>query len=451
MNPTTSTNKSVISGSGTGSFSASVSSLAANTTYYVKAYAINTSGTAYGDEVSFKTSGILPTLTTATVTGITSFKATMGGSISNAGTPAYTERGVCYGTSSNPTINDNRTSISGSGTTGSFSENIDGLTPGKTYYVRAYAINADGMAYGSQVNFNTPTAPAGPTLTGPSTASGIFYLNCTFNWGGGIVSTADHIELEYSYSSTSGYEWIVSTTDNDHSTSFQFTMTPDPWDYGRTVYFRARAYTFNGYTNYSSVVAVVIPVSGSSGSLEVNPARLNIVRWTYSNSSYAGQVFNNPSPFTIGRNHFYTSTGGFSYSDLDDYRAYIYFDINSQITGKNIKKATLKLYVNVKPDMNAGHSFEVGIAAGSWTSNGLTWNNQPGYYISPVSSQSTPTSNSVWWEVDVTNLVKLWANGTVTNNGFAIRDPSTYIPYSTVDFSCSFSNSNKPVLSIEFQ
>ena len=449
INPTTASSKVIVSGSGTGSFTTNVTGLSANTTYYVRAYAINSAGTAYGDEVSFKTSGILPSLTTAAVTGVTSFDATMGGSISNAGTPAYTERGVCYATTSNPTTANDKCIIPGSGT-GSFSEYIEGLTPGKTYYVRAYAINAEGTVYGTQVYFSTPTAPAGPTLTGPSSASSTFQLTSTYIWGG-LTSTSDHIELEYSYSPTSGYEFTTSTAYNDHSTNFYYTITLDPWDYGRTIYFRVRAYTGSGYTNYSNVVAVVIPVSGGSSSLDATPTRLNIVRMTYLTPSYAGQVFNNPSPFRIGRNHFYTSSGGFSYSDLDDYRAYIYFDINSQITGKNIKKATLKMYVNLKPDMNAGHSFEVALAAGAWTSTGLTYNNQPYYYTSPVVTQSTPSASGVWWEVDVTNLVKLWANGTAVNNGFTIRDPSIYIPYSTVDFSCSFSNSTKPVLSIEFQ
>ena len=130
----------------------------------------------------------------------------------------------------------------------------------------------------------------------------------------------------------------------------------------------------------------------------------------------------------------------------------MFFDINNQIIGKNIRKATLKLWVNTKPDASVFSTFEVAIAAGAWTSGGLTWNNQPGYYTSPVNSQPTPAASSVWWEVDVTRLVKLWANGSVTNNGFVIRDPSTYIPYTSVDFSASFPNSsNRPVLNIEFQ
>ena len=159
QNPTTANNKTQVTGSGTGSFSANVSSLTANTTYYVRAYAINPQRTTYGTQVSFTTLAIMPVLTTAAAINITATTATLGGNITNAGTPAYTERGVCYSTSQNPTTANNKTPVTGSGT-GSFIANVSGLAANTTYYVRAYAINSAGTAYGAaQVSFTTNNFP----------------------------------------------------------------------------------------------------------------------------------------------------------------------------------------------------------------------------------------------------------------------------------------------------
>ena len=100
----------------------------------------------------------LPILTTNAVTVIATTTATLGGNITNVGTPAYTERGVCYATTSNPTIANNKTVVAGIGM-GSFSTDISGLTPNTMYYVRAYAINTEGTAYGEQVSFTTTDEP----------------------------------------------------------------------------------------------------------------------------------------------------------------------------------------------------------------------------------------------------------------------------------------------------
>jgi len=159
QNPTTSNNKKTVSGSGTGSYTTSVTGLSANTTYYVRAYAINSAGTAYGDQVNFKTpDNSLPVLTTQQATDISTTSATLGGNISNAGTPAYTERGVCYSTSQNPTTSNSKKTVSGSGT-GSYTTSVTGLSANTTYYVRAYAINSAGTAYGDQVSFTTSSQP----------------------------------------------------------------------------------------------------------------------------------------------------------------------------------------------------------------------------------------------------------------------------------------------------
>ena len=97
-----------------------------------------------------------PTLATAEATNVTATTATAGGSITDAGTPAYTERGVVYGTTANPTVANTKVAVAGSGT-GNFSAELTNLMPETTYYVRAYATNENGTAYGNQVEFTTET------------------------------------------------------------------------------------------------------------------------------------------------------------------------------------------------------------------------------------------------------------------------------------------------------
>lgn len=155
------TNTKITSGSGIGNYSVSLTNLTSNTTYYVRAYAINSAGIAYGSQVSFTTSS-LPTLTTNQVTSITQVSAVTGGNITNSGSSGVTVRGVCYNTIPNPTITNTKVT-SGSGQ-GSFTTNLTGLLPNTTYYVRAYATTSLGTAYGNEIVFTTSTIVI-PSLT----------------------------------------------------------------------------------------------------------------------------------------------------------------------------------------------------------------------------------------------------------------------------------------------
>jgi uncharacterized protein (TIGR02145 family) len=161
-NPTV-TGSHTSDGTGTGTFTSSISGLTAGTIYYVRAYATNSVGTAYGNEVSFTSTPVsLATLTTSAVTLVTSTTAESGGNITDDNGSDITVRGVCWGIAHNPTITDPHTS-NGTGK-GTFSSSITGLTAGTIYYVRAYATNGVGTAYGNEVSFTT-TAASLATLT----------------------------------------------------------------------------------------------------------------------------------------------------------------------------------------------------------------------------------------------------------------------------------------------
>jgi hypothetical protein len=151
VNPTTS-NATINYGGGNDEFTSNIIYLTSGTSYHVRAYATNSVGTAYGEDVSFSTLG-KPKLTTIAATEITSSSATCGGNITSDGGAAVTERGVCLSTGTFPTVYDT-TKTSGTGT-GSYLVSITGLSPDTKYYIRAYAKNSVGTGYADILYFTT--------------------------------------------------------------------------------------------------------------------------------------------------------------------------------------------------------------------------------------------------------------------------------------------------------
>ena len=262
QNPTVSSSHTT-NGTGMGAFSSSLTNLAPNTTYYVRAYATNSVGTAYGTQRSFTTgcntvtvsisgttaisyggnttltasgansyrwstgattaaitvsptatttytvtgtnaygctgtasitvtvNAIAPTVSTNSVTSIGTTSATCGGNVTSTGGASVTARGVCWSTSQNPTVSNSHTT-DGSGT-GSFTSNITGLAPNTTYYVRAYAINSAGTAYGTQRTFTTSCNSVTVSISGTN----------SINYGQSTTLTA---------SGANSYRWSTGAT-----------------------------------------------------------------------------------------------------------------------------------------------------------------------------------------------------------------------------------------------
>ena len=143
-------------GTGTADFNSTMTGLTTGNTYYVRAYAQNEVGVAYGQVESFQTS-VLPTLTTAAVINVSWDSADGGGAdLSDNGSP-ITAKGIQWSTSSNFTTIEGSTN-DGTGTP-NFSSSLTGLTETTIYYVRAYATNAVGTGYGQTVSFQTIALP----------------------------------------------------------------------------------------------------------------------------------------------------------------------------------------------------------------------------------------------------------------------------------------------------
>lgn len=223
-NPTTANFKTT-DGEGTGSFSSQMEGMSPGTTFFVRAYATNTKGTAYGNAISISTLAELnlPTLTTIAATGITQTTSTSGGTITSDGGAAVTARGVCWSENENPTTADSKT-IDGEGT-GNFSSQLEGMSPGTMFFVRAYATNAKGTAYGNSISISTLAELSLPTLT-TTTATDITQATAT---SGGTITSDGGTAV-----TASGICWSTSmnptiadnkTTDGTGLENFSSTLT----------------------------------------------------------------------------------------------------------------------------------------------------------------------------------------------------------------------------------
>ncbi|OFY99550.1 MAG: hypothetical protein A2491_07065 [Bacteroidetes bacterium RIFOXYC12_FULL_35_7] len=176
--PTISSYGKTSDGTGTGAFTSNLTGLTANTTYYVRAYATNSKGTDYGNQVTFATTGSSSgtvTVTTNSISSITSTTAYLSGSVYSTGTGTL-YRGFAIGTQINPTYPNFATgqiawTYDGSGT-GTFSRTYDGLQSNTTYYVRAFANDDNNNVwYGANKTFTTS---AGQTQICAWTSSSTF-------------------------------------------------------------------------------------------------------------------------------------------------------------------------------------------------------------------------------------------------------------------------------------
>jgi len=559
--PTTEDAKVVAPESGTGAFSVTVSGLMPSTTYYVRAYAMNAERVIYSEEQNFSTlaaeespveNARLPALNTSGISNIGSISATLGGEIVDLGIPAYTERGVCYATTQNPTTANNKVVIPGSGT-GTFSQNVSGLTLNTTYYVRAYAISAAGTVYGPQQSFTTSAEPIQQPPAAPSnleaTAVSSSQINLTWtnnatdatgykverssdgnNWTeiaaalpanttnyqstqlaasslyqhrvrafnsagnsaysnvasattqqdppsapSGLTATAastSQINLFWTNNANNATGYMVERSANGGGswTEIASTLSANTTNYqstglaaGTSYHYRVRAFNSAGNSGYSNVAsATTIPAP-----ITVNPVRSNSLRDrsqypAEKNTSYPMET---SSWIAVGNQQLQywliwpAESHDFQYSMQG---AAIYFDIHSQIVGRNIRRAELRLHVSSYSDRSS--NYYIAAFADSWNSN-ISWASGGNLrvYADTFIVQAPPSSSP--WVVNVTRIVQDWANGSRPNYGLYLRDNDMFpIPIpargvtTTVDRRTIFHNNHssvaanlRPSLYVEFQ
>jgi hypothetical protein len=242
--PTIGLSTKTTNGALTGTYTSSITGLAPATLYYVRAYATNIIGTAYGPQSNFTTLAIAPTISaTASATSITSSTATIGGTITSDGGAAVTSRGVVYGISSGSAT---FSVTSGTGT-GTYTIGLTGLSPATTYYVRSFATNSVGTVYGTETNFTTNAIA--PTLTTTAASSITKYAASA---GGTITSNGGSaITVSGICWSTTATPTTSDTKTTDGTTSGTFTSSITGLTAGTTYYVRAYATNAIG-TSYAT-------------------------------------------------------------------------------------------------------------------------------------------------------------------------------------------------------
>ncbi len=239
-------------GKGIGSFTSSITDLTPNTKYYVRAYATNSEGTAYGNEQSFTTNAVVgATVTTTAPSAFTSTTAVSGGNITNDGGAPITARGVCWGTAANPVVTGSHTT-DGTGS-GVFTSNITGLTAGTSYHVRAYATNSFGTSYGADLTFSASAAL--PTVTTNTTFTAVTQTAATS--GGNVTSDGGATVTARGVCWTSGTADPVATDSHTTDGTGPGTFTSNMTGLTANTTYKVRAYATNSVgTAYGAVATL---------------------------------------------------------------------------------------------------------------------------------------------------------------------------------------------------
>lgn len=249
----------------TGQFTDSITGLNSNTTYYVRAYGTNETGTGYGEQVTFNTAGSKPSVTTASISNITRTSAQGGGIVTDDGGGEVTAKGICWSISPDPTIADNHTN-DGTGT-GGFTSVMNGLSCGNDYYVRAYATNSTGTAYGSQETFSTGTCVYTAPVVITSPVSAITDVSATS--GGNVTSDGGDANT---VSGVCWSTWHTPTTDHDHTSDgtgegeFSSSLTglePSTTYYVRAYATNIEATSYGDTVSFTTLDEVVTDVDGN--------------------------------------------------------------------------------------------------------------------------------------------------------------------------------------------
>jgi len=425
-------------GTGSGVFVSNLSGLNPNTTYYLRAYATNFSGTGYGNELEFTTPANLPELTTEIATNITSNSATSGGTVTNDGGAIITARGVCYSQNPNPTIA-NDTTLNGVGS-GNFISQLTGLQPNVIYYVRAYATNLAGTAYGTEVSFTTeaefPSLTTEPitSITGTTAVSG----GIVTGNGGAIVtqrgicwSTVLNPTLSNQFTSNgSGMGTFISNLAglNANTTYYvrAYAINSAGTAYGNEVMFTTALFiTGNGVTDiqgntYSSIIL---------GTQEWMGENLKVA--LYNNGDSIQQVFTS----TVWSG---LSTGAWCWMNNDNQlenpygKLYNYYAVTDS---RNVCPAGWRMPTDAEWTILTNYLGGTTVAGGKMKSTGTEfWNSPntgatnasnfsglPGGYRTDNGTFGNLGSNGIWWSSTELNTSTAWYRSLLFNSGSSVR------------------------------
>jgi uncharacterized repeat protein (TIGR02543 family) len=261
-----------------------------------------------------------------------------------------------------------------------------------------------------------------PILSATSSGASI-NLSWTFVWPCGasnvgcLSSTSDHYELEESTTSaTSGFVVLVRTANDVRTSPFTSILSRGVGTY----YYRVRALTAYGFSPYSVVKSVVV---SAPSALTAYASHDNAIVKSSTDPSDANTVFAT-NDLAVGCDF---AVGPFQ-SDYICFSTLLRFDgLQAQIAGRSISHAVLQLQP-FELAANVGTTYSANAIAASWNPAAVTFNTAPSFFTGSSTSFGPPVTTAVPMEVDVTNIVKNWANGSWANNGIILRDLASSFP-----------------------
>ena len=283
--PTIANTKIVDASGGIGSFVSNLTGLLPATSYYVRAYSMNSTTITYGNEIIFTTTAVLPTLAATTAaTSITGTTAISGGNVTNTGGAPILERGIVVNTAGSPTLITPNTIkvIDGAPGAGSFVSNITGLVPGTmSYYASSYATNSVGTTYGAQIAFKTAlslTSTTAATAIGSTTATtgGVLAAfgtaNFAWKYGTAYSLTSNAVSPSYvdagTYPTIAGLTYVTNLTGLTSNTKYYIRAYAET-TYGVFSYGPELSFTTTGSSapivGATTAVTNISGISGTSG------------------------------------------------------------------------------------------------------------------------------------------------------------------------------------------
>jgi hypothetical protein len=232
------------------SFNGLIENLDPETTYYLRAYAVNAKGTGYSNIITFTTQARqVVTLTLPVVSDLSFTSVTLGSTLTIPTGVDVSERGFCYSLfSTKPAIDGTHVAVEGSGN--SISLSLSDLVEGATYYATAYAVTRDGTWYSEAAQFTLertfePTVGIDQvTDLGETEAT----IHATIGSDGGRAISARGICWSSTTSTPTLEDNTMEYTDATRPNNITLTLTG--LDKGQKYYVRAYATNVNG-TGYS--------------------------------------------------------------------------------------------------------------------------------------------------------------------------------------------------------
>jgi hypothetical protein len=363
------------------------------------------------DWVEFKPSAPTPTVTTSAATSVGSTTATLNGDVTSDGGVAITERGFYCDTSSSPT-----TKYTVSGTTGAYTKNMTGLSPGTIYYFKAYATNSVGTSYGSILNFTTSVGA--PTVT-TQAAAAVEENTATGRGNIMAIGVANPTVRGFKYGLTQMDNWSVSESGYFGTGTYNLGLTGlSP---GTLYYIRAFATNSGGtdYGSYENFRTKPYPPPSLTATA-VSYSQINL-SWTKGTGAWKTKIIRKPGSAPSGRtdtaavlvydntDNSYNDIMGLNPSTTYYYRAWSYTDSPQQLSDV--------------PDVTAYDTTPLAVTA---TATGPTGSTKNSSVLLTYTYMDSPTSVKIYY-TNNTSSPYTWTqavNDTTVNGSESYTIPS---------------------------